>query len=162
MNTHANGNDGYADLLNRLAEACHDAEAEFLRAADLAADADQAARLIGYSHQYASFKREMAQEICRLGFDPGQFTTVSASIHRGWVTVRSMVKGGTIDAVLHECDSFEDRVIQAYAAALKRTLPCEIDAMLWRQYAGILQMSGDLHGLQASRSAFAFADQTQT
>ena len=72
-----------------------------------------------------------------LGGNPEQGGSMSGSLHRAWVDIKTAVTGKDDAAVLTECERGEDSAKQAYADALKKDLPAAVRSIVERQYQGV-------------------------
>lgn len=109
-------------ILNNLIETCKDGELGFKEAAEVLQAADTKAKFLEYSRQRADMARELQAEVRRLGGDPEKSGSVSASLHRGWIDIKSAVTGKDDHAIIAEAERGEDVAKAAYENALKETL----------------------------------------
>jgi uncharacterized protein (TIGR02284 family) len=125
--------------LNDLIETSKDGENGFRTCADGVKDAklkslfEEAARLC------ARGAGELKTKVRELGGNPETRGSVSGSLHRGWVNIKSTITGMDDAAVLAECERGEDSAKKSYEAALKKDLPADVRAMVQRQYQGVKQ-----------------------
>jgi len=125
--------------LNDLIETSKDGENGFRTCADGVKDAklkslfEEAARLC------ARGAEELKTKVRELGSNPETRGSVSGSLHRGWVNIKSTITGMDDAAVLAECERGEDSAKKSYEAALKKDLPADVRAMVQRQYQGVKQ-----------------------
>jgi uncharacterized protein (TIGR02284 family) len=63
---------------------------------------------------------ELQAKVRSLGGDPERRGSVSGSLHRGWVNLKSTITGMSEEAVLAECERGEDVAKRAYEDALKK------------------------------------------
>jgi uncharacterized protein (TIGR02284 family) len=82
---------------------------------------------------------ELQAKVRSLGGDPDKTGSVSGSLHRAWVNIKSSITGMDEAAVLAECERGEDVAKHAYQQALKKDLPPDVRSMVERQYQGVLQ-----------------------
>jgi uncharacterized protein (TIGR02284 family) len=108
-------------ILNNLIETCKDGELGFQTAAEGLQSADTKAKFLEYSRQRAQMVRELQGEVRRLGGDPEKTGSVSASLHRGWIDIKSAVTGKNDHAIISEAERGEDVAKAAYENALKET-----------------------------------------
>jgi uncharacterized protein (TIGR02284 family) len=69
----------------------------------------------------------------------GEAGSVSGSLHRAWVDIKSTITGMDEAAVLAECERGEDVAKRAYEEALCKDLPADVRSMVERQYQGVRQ-----------------------
>ena len=77
---------------------------------------------------------------------------MTASLHRGWVNIKSTITGMDEAAVLAECERGEDAAKRAYEAALKKDLPLDVRSIVERQYQGVKQNHDRVRDLRNARS----------
>lgn len=114
-------NDTTIATLNNLIETCKDGEQGFRTAAEGLRDQSLKTTFLGYAEQRAGFVRELQQEVGRLGGDPETSGSVSGSLHRGWLNVKSAVTGNDDHAIVAEAERGEDVAKAAYDDALQKT-----------------------------------------
>jgi uncharacterized protein (TIGR02284 family) len=125
------------DTLNDLIETCKDGENGFRECADNVKSESLKTLFNTYARHCAQSAAELQSEVRRLGGDPERTGSVSASLHRGWIDIKSALTGKDDDAVIAECERGEDVAIQNYQKALQETLPAEIRGLIERQYSGV-------------------------
>jgi len=80
------------------------------------------------------------QDIVRsLGGDPETKSSLSGTLHRRWLDVKSVITGHDDHAVLSECERGEDVALKRYRNVLDKVLPAEIRTVVERQYQGVLR-----------------------
>jgi uncharacterized protein (TIGR02284 family) len=80
---------------------------------------------------------ELKAKVRALGGNPDNSGSVSGSLHRGWVNIKSTITGMDEAAVLAECERGEDVAKKSYEDALKKDLPADVRSMVERQYQGV-------------------------
>ncbi len=73
----------------------------------------------------------------RLGGDPEDSGSVSASLHRGWMNIKSAVSSNDLDAILSECEQGEDVAVKNYKEALENDLPADLHSIVNKQYVEV-------------------------
>jgi uncharacterized protein (TIGR02284 family) len=109
--------------LDGLVATCRDGEEGFRAAAEAAQNAELRGLFLTYAQQRGDFRAELEDEIRRLGGTPSTRGSIAGALHRGWMSVRSSVGGGSDDSVVAEAERGEDAAKRAYQAALDRELP---------------------------------------
>src|SRR5688572_9385730 len=121
----AGGNDSMKNdtisTLNSLIETCKDGELGFKTAAEGLQSGDVKAKFLEYSRQRAEMARELQAEVRRLGGDPEKSGSMSGTMHRGWIDIKSVVTGKNDHAIIAEAERGEDVAKAAYENALKET-----------------------------------------
>ena len=142
--------------LNNLIETCKDGENGFNEAAQGVSTTDLKDVFMRYSQQRSQFAGELQDEVRKLGGDPETSGSIAASIHRGWIDIKSAVTGKDEGAILSECERGEDSAVQAYQNALKEALPSDANSVVERQYTQIKEAHDRIKGLRnMSNSASA-------
>ena len=142
--------------LNNLIETCKDGENGFNEAAQGVSSTDLKDVFMRYSQQRSQFAGELQDEVRKLGGDPQTGGSLAASIHRGWIDIKSVVTGKDEAAILNECERGEDSAVQAYQNALKEALPSDTNSVVERQYTQVKEAHDRIKGLRnMSNSASA-------
>ena len=81
----------------------------------------------------------MQAQVRAFGGDPERRGSVSGSVHRAWVNIKSTITGMDEAAVLAECERGEEVARKAYEDALSKDLPADVRSMIERQYQGVRQ-----------------------
>ena len=125
------------ECLNDLIETCRDGESGFQTAADHVKDAELKKFFTQCSEQRAQFASELQSEVRQLGGTPTKTGSVSAAFHRGWMNIKSIVTGGSDDAIVTECERGEDAAIENYQRVLKQNLPPNVLPVVKHQFTEI-------------------------
>ena len=125
--------------LNDLIETSKDGEEGFRTCADGVKGAQLKAILNEAAQRCAQGVAELKAKVRALGGDPEKSGSMSGSLHRGWVNIKSTITGMDEAAVLAECERGEDVAKRTYEAALKKELPPDVRTIVERQYQGLLQ-----------------------
>ncbi|MBV9210204.1 MAG: PA2169 family four-helix-bundle protein [Acidobacteria bacterium] len=151
----ANTNDEVISTLNNLIETCKDGQEGFRTAADGVKNGDLKTLFHTYSQQRAQFAAELQNEVRRLGGDPEQTGSVAATLHRGWINIKSAVTGEDEGAVISECERGEDSAVRNYEDAIKGGLPGDVSAIVQRQYSEVQEAHDRIRALERASSAGA-------
>jgi uncharacterized protein (TIGR02284 family) len=130
-------NEAVISTLNNLIETCRDGQEGFRTAAGHVSTHEMKELLHGYSLQRSGFAGELQDEVRRLGGEPAEAGSLAASLHRGWIDLKSAVAGGDERAVLEECERGEEAAVRAYRGALDADLPAAVRALVERQFAEV-------------------------
>jgi uncharacterized protein (TIGR02284 family) len=141
-------NDNVISTLNNLIETCKDGEDGFRAAADGVKNSDLRTLFLTYSQQRAQFAAELQSEVRHLGGDPEERGSVAASLHRGWINIKSAVTGEDEGAVISECERGEDSAVRNYQAALNEDLPGNIRSIVEQQYAHVKEAHDRVRALE--------------
>lgn len=141
-------NDDVISTLNNLIETCKDGQNGFQTAADGVKRSDLKTLFHTYAQQRAQFAGELQNEVLRLGGDPEKAGSVAASLHRGWINLKSAVTGNDDNAVITECERGEDAAVSNYTDALENDLPENIRTIVERQYGQVKEAHDRIRSLE--------------
>jgi uncharacterized protein (TIGR02284 family) len=147
--------DNVISTLNGLIETCRDGQNGFQTAAEGVTNSELKTLFHGYAQQRARFVGELQTEVRRLGGDPENMGSVAATLHRGWINIKSAVTGKDESAIIAECERGEDSAVSTYRDALDEDLPANIRTILDRQYADIKQAHDRIRALERASGAGA-------
>jgi uncharacterized protein (TIGR02284 family) len=116
-------NEQAVKVLNGLIERCKDAESGFHTAAADVKTPALAQLFESYSRQQALFATELQAIVQRLGGQPEHSGTVTGTLQRGWMNLRSLIRGADDCSMIAECLHIEDHTVKAYEEALADGLP---------------------------------------
>jgi len=135
-------NDDVISTLNDLIETCKDGEEGFRTCAEDASNRSPQLKSVLSARQQecAAAAKELQQLVRAHGGDPETKSSVSGTMHRAWVDVKSAITGKDDEAVLNECERGEDVAVESYRKALQgNDLPADVRAVVERQYQGVLR-----------------------
>lgn len=142
-------NDNVISVLNNLIETCKDGQTGFQTAAEGITRSDVKSLLHQYSQQRAGFAGELQAEVRRLGGDPEKTGSVAATLHRGWINIKSAVTGSDENAVIAECERGEDSAVANYKDALAdKNLPADVRSIVERQSAQVKEAHDRIRNLE--------------
>ena len=141
-----------ASTLNQLIQTCKDGEQGFQSAAAGVDDVNLQHLLESYSQQRSEFAAELQLEVERLAQDPAQSGHLAASLHRGWVNMKSVVGGRDESAIIAECERGEDAAVRTYEEALGSALPQDLRAVVERQFIKIKEAHDQIRSLEEVHS----------
>jgi uncharacterized protein (TIGR02284 family) len=149
-------NDKAISCLNNLIETCKDGQDGFRAAAEGVSRPDLKTLFNTFSQQRAQFAAELQNEVRRLGGDPEKTGSVAASLHRGWIDIKSAVTGKGDNAVISECGRGEDSAVRNYEAALgDESLPEHLREIVRRQFAAVKDAHDRVRTLERATAAGA-------
>src|ERR1700712_3767280 len=130
------------DVINDLIKINNDRVAGFEKAgSDLEEDNKYLVamfnKLAGESQQYVVELTGIAQQYG----EAADGTSTSGDLHRAWIDIKSTFTGGSVQAILDECERGEDAAKAAYRDALdpENELSAELVQLLQRQQQGITE-----------------------
>ena len=141
--------------LNSLIATCRDGQEGFKTAAEGVKNEELKELFYSYSQQRASFAGELQDEVRRLGGDPEDSGSVTASLHRGWMDIKAAVTGGEESSVLAECERGEDAAMSNYRSAFNVDLPANVRQIVERQFAEIKEAHNRIRNLERAAGAGA-------
>lgn len=133
--------------LNDLIQTCRDGESGFQTAADHVKDSSLQVFFSNCSVQRAQFASELESEVRQLGGTPAKSGSVSAAFHRGWMNIKSIVTGGSDEAIIAECERGEDAALENYQDVLKQNLPPNVLPVAKHQFTEIKRSHERIRGL---------------
>ena len=125
-------------VLNDLIETSKDGEKGFARAAK---DSNDPALISLFSESKRSCHvavAELQDQVKLLGGNPEDGGSMTAAIHRGWISLKSLATSRDSRAILEECERGEDYAKARYAEAVKRVLPEPVRVLIERQYQRVV------------------------
>ena len=141
-------NDHAISVLNDLIQTCKDGQEGFQTASEGVKGTSLKSLFSQYSLQRAQFAGVLQQEVNRLGGSPETGGSVSASLHRGWINIKSAVTGSDESAIVAECERGEDAARDAYQRALKEHLPVDVRSMVESQFVEVKQGHDKVRSLE--------------
>jgi uncharacterized protein (TIGR02284 family) len=146
-------NDNVISVLNNLIETCKDGQNGFQTAAEGVKRSDLKSLFYQYAQQRAQFAGELQNEVLRLGGDPAKAGSVAATLHRGWINIKSAVTGEDENAVISECERGEDSAVANYQDALNdQNLPTDVRSIVERQFAQVKEAHDRVRSLERATS----------
>ena len=137
MSNDAMSNDDVIDELNTLIETCKDGEYGFRTCAEHVKSEQLRRVFTSRADECRQGATELQSLVSRLGGKPDSGSSVSGTVHRGWVNVKGMLTGDSDLAALNECERGEDAALERYRDAIKKSLPDDVAAVVQRQYEGV-------------------------
>lgn len=126
--------DKIVETLNNLIQSNKDAEEGFKTAADGVDDDQLNALFQELSSQRAHFARELQDVVKQYGEEPEEDGSITGSLQRGWLNIKTAVTGNDNEAVLNEAERSEDYAKDAYKDAMEKDLPQNVSEIVSRQY----------------------------
>ncbi len=138
------GTDVAVDVLQRLLVVCADGTAGYRHAAAHVPDRSIHAMLARNAAQREEMESVLTYALVELGFKPSHHGSVAGAVHRRWLGALPAVKTNPTRAILRECQRGERETIEAFAAALGRSLPDEVHNVVQSQLGRVLEASAAL------------------
>ena len=141
-------NNDAVSVLNSLIETCKDGEKGFKEAAEGLKSAQIKATFMEYSRERAKMAAELQGAVRSLGGNPDTGGSMSASLHRGWMDLKSAITGQDDHAIVAEAERGEDVAKAAYESALKGTLPASVQTIVQQQAATVRRVHDAVRDLR--------------
>jgi len=141
-------NNDAVSTLNSLIETCKDGQKGFTEAAEALQSAAIKATFLEYARERAQMAAELQAEVRRLGGDPDKSGSMSGSIHRGWINLKSAITGADDHAIVAEAERGEDVAKAAYESALTESLPASAQALVGQQAAKVRRVHDAVRDLR--------------
>ncbi len=137
--------------LNGLIETLKDGQEGYKQSAGSVDDPHLKTVFDTLSLQRSKFAGELQSEIVSLGEpDPEDASSVTGSIHRAWINVKSVVTSGDRHAILAEAERGEDAAVSAYKEAMEKDLPAPIKDIVSRQSTEVKAAHDKIRALRDS------------
>lgn len=140
-------------LLNELVETLKDGQKGY---ADAMTDVEDASLKDTFKHlaaQRANYITELEDQMFKLDLHPktDEGSSVTGTVHRAWIDLKSALTSKNNHAVLAECERGEDYAKKAYDTALKaQDLPSALKAVLEKQSQGVHEAHDKIRSLRDS------------
>jgi uncharacterized protein (TIGR02284 family) len=144
----AKSTNDFTSWLNDLIETCKDGEQGFREAAEGVRDPALRQIFTEYARQRTQFASELQNQVRRLGDEPATSGSASASLHRGWMNLKSALTGKDDHAILAECERGEDSAVKNYQKVLEEDLPSDLRKIVEEQYRQILAAHNRIRALR--------------
>ena len=139
--------------LNGLIETCKDGQDGFKVAAEGVERSDLKSLFYECSQQRSQFAGELQSLVRELGGDPEDSGSLSATLHRGWIDIKSIVTGKDETAILNECERGEDSAKKAYKEASEQDLPANAKTTVQNQFNTVKTTHDKIRDLRDSAKA---------
>jgi uncharacterized protein (TIGR02284 family) len=126
-----------AQSLNKLIEVCLDGELGYRTAAAHVQNTKLHIILSDYAIRRSEFAQELRVEVERLGGSPIHHGTMAASLHRGWIALKSAVSHGSAQAIVAACETGENSAFATYEEALNSQLPAPARSLIEEQWRAV-------------------------
>jgi uncharacterized protein (TIGR02284 family) len=107
------------ETLNDLIEVLKDGQHGFQTAAKDVKAPELAQIFQGYARQRGEFAAKLQAHVAALGANVEKSGSISGTMHRGWINLKSALSTNEPQAVLDEAERGEDAAVAAYRKALE-------------------------------------------
>lgn len=146
-------NEDVISTLNGLIETCKDGQNGFKEAAEGVERSDLKTLFYELGQQRSQFAGELQSLVREMGGDPETTGSVAASLHRGWIDIKSIVTGKDEGAILNEAERGEDSAKKAYKNALAEDLPANVSSVVQQQADAVNTAHDKVRDLRDSANA---------
>ena len=138
-------------LLNELVETLKDGQKGYADAMTDVEDSNLKETFKKYAVQRAGFITEIEDQMFKMDLKPDEESSVTGTIHRAWIDLKSALTNKDNKAVLNECERGEDYALKAYQVALKaQDLPGSLKSVIEKQYQGVQEAHNNIKALRDS------------
>jgi len=137
--------------LNGLIETLKDGQEGYKQSASGVDDPQLKTLFDTLSLQRSKFAGELQNEVVNMGDpDPEDASSVTGSMHRAWINVKSAITNRDRHAILAEAERGEDAAVSAYTDAMGKSLPAPIKEVVSRQAAEVKVAHDKIRALRDS------------
>ncbi|MBD2722740.1 PA2169 family four-helix-bundle protein [Hymenobacter armeniacus] len=138
-------------LLNELVETLKDGQKGYADAMTDVEDSSLKDTFKKYAAQRASYITEIEDQMFKLDLKPDESSSITGTVHRAWIDLKSALTSKDNKAVLNECERGEDYAVKAYQTALKaQDLPSNLKSVIEKQYQGVQEAHNTIKALRDS------------
>lgn len=141
--------DEILSVLNDLVLTCKDGEQGFRKCADLASDPTLKALFLNRADSRATSADALQEYVRRHGGEPSTSSSISGTLHRRWIDLKTVLGGNDDEQILAECERGEEAALQSYCHALEAGLPEDIHAIVAQQHQGIEKTLEQIRALRS-------------
>lgn len=140
--------------INSLIETLKDGQEGFRQAAEAVKDSELKSLFSEYSAQRSKFAGELQNQLRSLGeSDPETSSSVTGSLHRAWINLKSAITSQNDHAILSECERGEDSAVAAYKKAMEAELPSPLRETVSQQQGDVKVAHDRIRNLRDSRAS---------
>jgi len=141
--------------LNGLIKACKDGELGYRTAATDVRNSELETVFTEYSKQRGQFARKLQAEVERLGGDAEGSGSMTGTLLRGWMDVKSVLSNGSGAAIIATCETGEEVAVAAFAWVVNLDISGKTRSLVERQCKNIKQAQARLLRLKAEEATGA-------
>ena len=139
--------------LDDLIAVAKDGELGYKTAAEHVDDSRLATVFSEYSKQRGGFVRDLLAEAVRLGGEkPTDAGTVTGTVFRGWMNLKSAITGGGPEAFVAACETGEDSAAAAFESVVNTDVSGETRTLVEAQWSKIKEAHQRMIRLKAEIS----------
>lgn len=138
-----------AHVLNSLIETCKDGQEGFRSAGEDVKNTALKSLFNELSIERGRFGTELQRLVGTLGEEAESTGSVSGSLHRGWIDLKSALSSGDEHAILAECERGEDAAVAEFREALdNEEVPQTVRDVIRRHYLAIQEAHDRIRDLR--------------
>jgi uncharacterized protein (TIGR02284 family) len=145
-------NEKAISTLNSLIETLKDGEEGFKTAAEGLTDPQTKTVFQQFSRERGQMAQELQAEVRKLGGDPEKAGSMSGSVHRGWINIKSVVTGKSDASIVAEAERGEDIAKKAFEDAGKAGLPASASAVVHQQAVRVREAHDRVRAMERATS----------
>ena len=134
--------------LNELIEYCKDGQHGYHTAAEDVKNPELKSLFNNFAQQRATFASQLREQVKQFGGDPDKSGSVTGSLHRTWIDIKSVVAGGDEAAILAECDRGDSAAEEKYDEALRKHLPQSALQVVRKQHDEVRNARNQIRSLK--------------
>ncbi|MGN6390575.1 MAG: PA2169 family four-helix-bundle protein [Burkholderiaceae bacterium] len=146
-------NNDVVSTLNDLIQTSRDGEEGFRDCAKNAKDPQLKSLLENRAQSCGQAVRELQQCVTQYGGKPEDSSSMSGTMHRRWLDVKTAFTSNDDAAVLSECERGEDVALESYRNALGKSLPQDVMSVVEKQYQGVKRNHDQIRTLRDQAKA---------
>lgn len=150
-------NDEIISTLNDLIEVSKDGEEGFRSSAENVDDPKLKAFFLRRSQEVAASVQELQDLVRSLGGEPASSSSLSGTLHRRWIDIKTALTSNDTLAVLNETERGEDVALATYRKAAEKDLPTHVRFVVVRQLEGAKRNHDEVKQLRDAARAAAEA-----
>lgn len=150
-------NEEIISTLNDLIEVSKDGEEGFRSSAENVDDPQLKAFFLRRSQEVATSVQELQELVRSLGGEPASSTSLSGTLHRRWIDIKTALTSNDTLAVLNETERGEDVALATYRRAAEKDLPTHVRFVVVRQLEGAKRNHDEVKRLRDAARAEAAA-----
>lgn len=139
--------------LNGLIRTCKDGELGYTTAASDVANTELGSAFSKFAAQRRQFAWNLQAEVERLGGEPEGSGSVSGTLIRGWMNVKSSLTDGSAAAIIATCETGEEVAVAAYGWVDKLDVSGQTRSLVEKQYKAVKEAHARLLRLKAEEAA---------
>lgn len=139
--------------LNELVKTCKDGELGYRTAAADVRNTELETIFTEYATQRGQFARSLEAEVERLGGQPEDSGSMTGTLLRGWMGLKSALSNGNASAIIATCETGEEAAVAAFDWLAKLDISGQTRSLVEEQGNAIREAHARLLRLKAEEAA---------